>query len=171
MQEFNKYFRAVLLYVDGEWGTLGHVNVAKIPLKTFDPKDGQFYRSLGINGSSFTSSRFVRDYVFLVFQDGSIKTFSTSIGKVTDILTIKQKVLHLFPYGPNYLAGFGTTENGNDVAVTIFHSTGYKLTFKQTLALASSKFSYSSYGWFSSQFLHFDWETKRITFPVFTSEN
>lgn len=85
IHEFNKYLRVALLYVDGDWNTIGHVSLAKIPYATFDPKDGELYRNLGINGSAFTACRFVKDSVFLIFRSG-IKTFSTSLGITTDNL-------------------------------------------------------------------------------------
>ena len=94
--------------------------------------------------------------------------FSTSFGSVMSTTKVNRHIFQLFPYGPNNYIGFGTTIDRNTVALVLFSVSYSKLTFMQSLTLNSS-YSYSSYGWYSSQFLQFDWERKRITFPLFSA--
>lgn len=87
------------LYADGDFGTAGHVSVAKIPMSTFDPKDGNIYHQLGVEGKSFVASRWRRDIVFIIFEDGLINMFSSSYGTVVSTTQVPKQIFQLYPTG------------------------------------------------------------------------
>jgi len=111
----------------GELGTVSNIAVAKIPMDTFKLSDGAIYYDQGVQEAALTSSRFYKDFVFLIFNQSIIKTFWTSVGKTTGLITTKKIIYFLYPYG-KYFISLGTTADSVSPAVTIFKFQNYKLT-------------------------------------------
>ena len=109
--------------------------------------------------------------MFLLFRDGTIKSFSTSFGLISGTLKLNYTLLHLYPYGPKYLIGMGTTNSTFDVALVTFYIDGYRLIFQQSITINGPNPTFYTYGWFSNQFLQFDWQNKRVTFPLFIAQD
>lgn len=161
MHEFNNYFRVVTNYVRGDYSTAGQVAVIKVPMSTFDLDDGVIYYDQGIDGAYFVASRFRQEIVHIIFNLTIIKSFSTSFGVTTGIISTNFSNYFLYPYGSQYMIGFGNTFDYNKPAISIFSITGYKLAFKQSLIITPSNsteypYAYSSYGWYSTQYLQID---------------
>jgi len=83
---------------------------------------------------------------------------------------------YLYPYGSNHMIVFGASlPSANDVAVGLIAINNYGLTFKKSVVLSAnatnggSSFTYSIYGWYSVPYFQADFDTKRVTFPLFTS--
>lgn len=82
---------------------------------------------------------------------------------------------YVYPYGSNHLVVFGATQpSATDVRVGLLKVKGYQLEFTRALSLSANgtnfNYTYSIYGWYSTPYLQLDFETKRITFPVSSSE-
>ena len=120
IQDYNNYLRVVVLHSQGQQNTLGYVSAYKIPFSSFNPLQGSAYHNLGISGVGFISCRFRKDLVFLNFQDGTIRTFSTSYGQITGRLKQKFRLLHLYPFGPYHIIGIGASPQIFDVGIVLF---------------------------------------------------
>lgn len=153
------------------------LSIAKIPISNFNLASATIYQSVALNENGFVSVRWRNDLAYLLIYPNIIHTFSSSFGTITNTITPNMLAYYLYPYGNNHMIVFGSSyPSGNDVTVGLVQINNYGLIFKKSATLSANiseygySYTYSLYGWFSIPYLQVDYDTRRVTFPIYASE-
>ena len=136
----------------------------------FDPKEGQIVK---LNGTDLLAAKWRTDLLFMMYYDGSIRTFSSSLGKVTGALKMGDKIMYeLYPYGSNYMVGVGVTSNLQHTCLSTFRVRFNGLEYRQSLTISTADpkgYSSTFLGDSGSAKFYFDWRNRLVVLPLWTS--
>lgn len=137
----------------------------------FNPTSGSTLVNAGLDGFGFLSCRFTLNGLYMVFSGGRILTHIPVMGGSPTTLVVSQFIHSLYPYGANHLVGIGSDSTYNNVAVMVLKKVPFGLSVQNSLQLSSLTHSYTYSTWFTYLALNFDYEHKRIVFPIYTNDN